>query len=326
MILIYSAKTDASTNDVLDWLYYLKADSNLLYRFNGEIGLQDFTVKLSNDATIINYDNKAINVDKNSYWYRRGYFSLKYKGTLPYNDSLLIALAEERQSLLSLLNFELRKGNYINLASDNDTSKILNLRLATFANLKIPETLVTNKMEEVSSFFAKHKRIITKSICNFKAELRVGGQSSFVNISGTTKIVTQSHIDSLDNKSRNYLPSLFQEYIEKAFELRIFYLVGRFYPMAIFSQSNDKTKIDFRNYDEELPNRCVPYLLPESIEYKLTTFMKEIDMNCGSIDMIVTPDNDYVFLEVNPIGQFQWVSNSCNYDIEREIAKLLNDK
>lgn len=48
--------------------------------------------------------------------------------------------------------------------------------------------------------------------------------------------------------------------------------------------------------------------------------MKDIDMNCGSIDMIYSPEGEYIFLEVNPVGQFQWLSKSCNYDIERQIA------
>ena len=51
--------------------------------------------------------------------------------------------------------------------------------------------------------------------------------------------------------------------------------------------------------------------------------MKKIGLNSGSIDMIVTPSNDFVFLEVNPVGMFWQVSYPCNFYIEREIAKFL---
>jgi hypothetical protein len=39
--------------------------------------------------------------------------------------------------------------------------------------------------------------------------------------------------------------------------------------------------------------------------------------------MIVTPEGEYVFLEVNPTGQFGWVSDNCNYYLEEKIANHL---
>jgi len=46
-------------------------------------------------------------------------------------------------------------------------------------------------------------------------------------------------------------------------------------------------------------------------------------MRSGSIDMILTPEDEYVFLEVNPVGQFQWVAEHCNYPINQKIAEYL---
>jgi glutathione synthase/RimK-type ligase-like ATP-grasp enzyme len=55
--------------------------------------------------------------------------------------------------------------------------------------------------------------------------------------------------------------------------------------------------------------------------------MKTIGMKSGSIDLIVDENNDYIFLEVNPIGQFAQVSIPCNYYIEEYIANyLINEK
>ena len=41
--------------------------------------------------------------------------------------------------------------------------------------------------------------------------------------------------------------TLLQNQVEKKLELRIFYLDNTFYSTAIFSQSSDLTKVDFRN-------------------------------------------------------------------------------
>ncbi len=56
---------------------------------------------------------------------------------------------------------------------------------------------------------------------------------------------------------------------------------------------------------------------------KLDTLMSHININSGSIDMILTPELDYVFLEVNPIGQFAQISKFCNFHIHKYIAEHL---
>ena len=93
--------------------------------------------------------------------------------------------------------------------------------------------------------------------------------------------------------------------------------------MAIFSQNNNKTKVDFRRYDTEFPNRLVRYSLPKNIQNKLILLMSHLKLATGSIDMIVTEDNDFIFLEVNPFGQFGMVSKPNNFNLEKRIAKYL---
>jgi glutathione synthase/RimK-type ligase-like ATP-grasp enzyme len=69
--------------------------------------------------------------------------------------------------------------------------------------------------------------------------------------------------------------------------------------------------------------RICPVQIPSEIKNKLILLMKQLQLESGSIDMIVTPNNEYVFLEVNPVGQFDYVSKLCNYFIEKEIAVKL---
>jgi glutathione synthase/RimK-type ligase-like ATP-grasp enzyme len=121
----------------------------------------------------------------------------------------------------------------------------------------------------------------------------------------------------------NFHPTLFQEYIEKVFEIRSFYLNGLFYSSAIMSQNDRQTQIDFRNYNHTKPNRTPPYKLPNELENKLQKLMFDLNLNSGSIDLLVDKYGNYVFLEVNPIGQFAQVSKPCNYYLEEMIANSL---
>lgn len=83
--------------------------------------------------------------------------------------------------------------------------------------------------------------------------------------------------------------------VKKSFEIRSFYLHGEFYSMAIFSQRNKQTSVDFRKYCTELPNKNEPFKLPDDIEEKLDKLYKKLDLNTGSADFIVDKEGNYVF-------------------------------
>ena len=54
--------------------------------------------------------------------------------------------------------------------------------------------------------------------------------------------------------------------------------------------------------------------------------MDQLNLDSGSIDIIYSTNKEYVFLEVNPIGQFGMVSSPCNYYIEKRIAQYFKSK
>jgi glutathione synthase/RimK-type ligase-like ATP-grasp enzyme len=161
-----------------------------------------------------------------------------------------------------------------------------------------------------------YNKIITKAMSEaYKGEQKGKAVIAF------TKLVNKDFINSLPD----VFPSmLFQQYIEKDYEIRIFYLDGKLYPMAIFSQSSHKTKVDFRNYDSESPNRTVPCKLPKNVEESLLRFMKDHEFDGASVDMVKCKNTgNYYFLEVNSHGQFGMVSEPCNYYLEKKIAEIL---
>lgn len=339
MILIQSDTTDASTNDVLDWIFFM-GQKHAVHRINNETIIHDITFKISSSKGFsMNLVTDQGNINSNDitqFWYRRGNFRNNSGFTLSKNDIKLKEFIfkiednfqREKTRMMDNISLILEKGNRINRFQENFTNKIYNLSHANDAGLCIPETLLTNNMEELLDFSLTYDPIITKDI-EFNSFQFIFEENSQVFVHQPVHILSKNDIQiqssKYDGEKFGHF-SMYQQYIEKKYELRIFYLKGKFYPMAIFSQASEKTKIDFRNYDKERPNRCVPYKLPQEIEQKLICFMQSIDMNSGSIDMIYTPEGEYVFLEVNPVGQFQWLSKSCNYDIEREIAlDLINE-
>ena len=100
----------------------------------------------------------------------------------------------------------------------------------------------------------------------------------------------------------------------KAFELRITYFGN--YPVAVKlrSQEHPKGQLDWRaipthELDIEL------YQLPEKIHEKCIALMEVFGLLFGCFDFIVTPKNEYYFLEINEQGQFLWIEE-LNSDIK----------
>ena len=159
------------------------------------------------------------------------------------------------------------------------------------------------------------KKFVTKAIENGIYHL-VEGKSYYT-------YTELQNINDFINTNIDIFPSLVMNFIEKKYEIRSFYIEGHFYSMAIFSQSNKQTEVDFRKYSEEKPNRNEPFKLPTKIETKLKKLFKEIGLNTGSVDLIVNKQDDFIFLEINPVGQYGMTSEPCNYNLDDIIAKYL---
>ena len=50
---------------------------------------------------------------------------------------------------------------------------------------------------------------------------------------------------------------------------------------------------------------------------------EKINLNTGSADLILDKNGNYIFLEINPNGQWAWIEKQTGYEISNEIVNLL---
>jgi len=94
--------------------------------------------------------------------------------------------------------------------------------------------------------------------------------------------------------------------IKKKFELRIMAFGNYLVAAKLHSQEHQEGKLDWRAIrDGQM--LVEPFDLPEDIAQKLRDFMHHMGLVFGAFDMVVTPDDEYVFLEINEQGQFLWL-------------------
>lgn len=324
MILVISGTYDLPTDDVIDWLHF---SGQMLVRITPHTKVEVKDVELMNEcmnfSLIIKNKKSFITIrysDIKSIWYRRGKINYAYAPTANtiYWKQVQQTAQREIDSILHFVHFLFSiKNNSINYYTNSTTNKLQTLFWAMDVGLDISPTFIGTNKKDLTAFRENATELITKGI---QEGSDMEYSSGFMYGAGT-KSFTDLELANIEDV---FFPSLFQKKIDKLYELRIFYLKGNFYSMAIFSQLNEKTCLDFRNYDDELPNRNVPYVLPPPIKEKLSALMQKINLNCGSIDMVVTKNKEYLFLEVNPIGQFTQVSEPCNFYLEKKIFQSLN--
>jgi ATP-GRASP peptide maturase of grasp-with-spasm system len=331
MILIVSQdRFEASTQDVIDWISLLKGK---FYRLNGDEFYSIKGVKASKIGKDGNINDnlpsylKEVNIAWFRRWNTRDYLDVFYNTNRPTDHSFDIYNSLHQDSgtirqyfFYNLQNLNIKK--WLTPPSKTGNNKLITLSMAKEVGLTIPETAVIGTKTDLIEFYKLRKTIITKDL-TAPFVLKIGDEGWFMS---KTREVSKKFIDTLPD---TFIPSLFQELVEKSYELRIFYLDGIFYSMAIFSQKNKKTQLDFRNYDTVKPNRTVPYKLPKSLEAKLSKLLEKMGLNTASIDIIRKKGtNEYIFLEVNPVGQFGMTSIPCNYYLEKKIAEYLiqNDR
>jgi glutathione synthase/RimK-type ligase-like ATP-grasp enzyme len=67
----------------------------------------------------------------------------------------------------------------------------------------------------------------------------------------------------------------------------------------------------------------VAHDLPDDVADKLRGLMHRLGLIYGAIDLRLTPDGRYVFLEINPAGQFLYVEQQTGQPIAAALAARL---
>ncbi len=332
MILIFSISNDYATAEVIKRLKHLDQE---VVRINRDDNVYKFYKITDKEILFKNLkQQKTYNLlDAKSCWWRRTGLSknhflldkkrISFKANGFNLDSLINGswnlTSTETNDLIDFIQTKIYQTCTINIGSPwrYDLNKLKVLRIAEKYGLDTPKyEIISNLNQIVHNDFSTDK-FVTKAICE-----------------GVYKTIDKHHFysytesynieDFSEGKNNiSIFPSLIMEQIEKTMEIRSFFLAGSFYSMEIFSQANEQTKVDFRKYDSEKPNKCEPFQLPETIEKKLKKVFEELDLNCGSIDLIIDNNGNYVFLEINPVGQYNMTSDPCNYNIDNVIANYL---
>ncbi|MCF6351109.1 MAG: hypothetical protein L3J23_08810 [Flavobacteriaceae bacterium] len=321
MILILSKNnTEKTTNIVID---YLKSYNVNFFRlngsdlYNGNVKI-DFQINNNGWSFVINYKNLIIrSEDVKAIWFRRN-FSNDVDNILGKNKNLTILnqyLRSEVFEIYKLLEYSINDAFWLNTILNTENNKFLFLAKAKESKLLVPNSFVTNNNWYLNKQLKKSS-FITKPCTNGFLYIDKNTKSFSINVERIKKKPTQEM----------FFPSFCQQEIVSEYELRVFYLCGKTYAIQINNKFEKNGEVDSRKVSRNENLRISKYELPKYLRNNIDVFMKKINLNSGSLDFIKTVQNEYYFLEVNPVGQIDNVSKRGYYNIEEDIAKLLYEK
>ena len=318
MILIFTHKQDVHTDEVIR---YLTKKNISIFRLNSEDFLVKYKVNLfiktdgSWSGKIIDELGRVLDIEKLKVaWFRKPIFDFVLNTLV--ESSIKKFIDNEIKAFIDIL-YTIPTIKWINdpIIANGVKVKFQQLLLANKMGIKIPKTLITTDSKMAKKFFIEcDEKVLIKSI--YSGNVTINGKNQGI----PSKLIIKDDFYK-SYRQISLAPTQLQEYIDKAFELRVTVIGKKVFAVKIDSQVNEETTIDWRLHTKMNPHSI--FELPERIEKFCIEFLEEQKLIYGAIDFIVTPNNEYVFLENNPFGQYLWLEVETGIPLTKEIGDLL---
>lgn len=300
----------------------LEAKGKKVFRFDTDRFPTDVKVDLysgEKEGGIITDGEQQLDLNEvTSVWYRRMRYGYKLPKSMDHQfreAALKECRLMIRGMIASLPGFHFDPISKV----DRTNNKQLQLQVAQQLGLLTPRTLASNNPQAVKQFAqeCQGSGIVTKMLSQFA----IYGEKNEEMVVYTSPVTDEDleHLEGLQ-----FCPMIFQENIPKALELRITIVGKKVFAASINSQKLEGATYDWRKEGRTLHQDWKAYDLPPTITEKLLQLMAYFGLNYGAIDMIVTPDDRYIFLEINPVGEFFWLELfPPHFPISEAIAEVL---
>ncbi|RCG23409.1 ATP-dependent carboxylate-amine ligase [Sphaerisporangium album] len=174
--------------------------------------------------------------------------------------------------------------------------KLYQLSVAGRAGFALPSTLISTDHEELLDFYlAHHGQIVTRVLDHPWA---IGDPAPEEEPGALT-----------DPAGTGPFPLVAQERVLRRLALRIIVSGSRVFAAEIHSPRSSR--------------RLRPHDLPDDVRGRCLGVMADLGLSFGTIDLTLTPEDRYVFLEVNPGGGFLLIEEITGMPITDALCDLL---
>lgn len=190
-------------------------------------------------------------------------------------------------------------------------NKPAQLLAAREIGLTIPPTLVTNDSSRVALLVGgpAHEHIYKTLTWYFEPPDR------FIFTS------TINEADIQDAEAIRVAPGIFQPRLSKSYEIRATVVGDDIFSIKIDSQERDDTRLDWRRNQHDLSYSRID--IPTDVSERLLRLTRHFNLAYAAHDLIVTPEGECVFLELNAMGQWLWLEDATGAPITEALAQMM---
>jgi glutathione synthase/RimK-type ligase-like ATP-grasp enzyme len=192
--------------------------------------------------------------------------------------------------------------------------KSVQLRAAQRVGLRIPETLITDEPDSVRTFFDENDGRIVYKAQGLPVVFSDEKRTALL----YTSRIESTHLSQLDGLLT--VPGLFQEEVPRDRELRLIAVDDQLFAVEVHVPAD--APIDWHrglgSYTEF--SRCE---VDDDLERRVRELLASLGLRYGALDLIVRPDGEPVFLEVNPSGAYLWLEEQLGLPITAALADAL---
>lgn len=188
--------------------------------------------------------------------------------------------------------------------------KLHQLQLASRCGLEVPPTLVTTDPGAAASFIARHRRVVVKPISYGFVRDGAGDHAAFAE--------RLADIGPDDAPAITGTPTLLQAEVERGLDYRITVVGRQMFPACV--RFRPEQHVDWR-----VPGAHPTYEaadIPPGLRDAISRLMAALDLRYGAFDFIRSAAGEWVFLEVNPAGEWAWIEESTGAPIRAAFEEL----
>ncbi len=304
--LIISSSIDYSTDLVC---LELRERKKRYLRLNRDkFGEYEIIFSLNNREMTVKLDNNSYTVRNNTLkgiFFRAPVFLRSHKR---YNVNEQLYRSQWSSFIRNLIVLD--KAKWINhpVNTYRAENKLYQLQCAQNVGLLTPKTFVGNKLPESITPMNKY---IVKSLDT--ALFYDGTQEYFTysSVVGGNELVESNIKDA---------PIILQEFLEDKRDIRVTVIGNKLFSFGI-TKNGENIYGDWRkNAKEDL--QYIPETLPNDISNNILKLMNKLGLLFGGVDLAFS-DGQYYFIEINPTGEWGWLSQYSAIPLEKAIVNEL---
>lgn len=184
-------------------------------------------------------------------------------------------------------------------------NKFLQLKAARSCGLRVPRTLVTADPRRFRSFLKQEGTIVAKPLRPYSWEHSPGKL-----LAPYAAVIDAERANELSDEDISQCVTIYQQCIAKVSDVRMLILGQDLFAYRVIQEGEQYFDYRVGFHEEEGYLRFESISVPKDLQKEMARLMEALKINFASADFALTADGEFIFLDLNPSGQWMFIEGT----------------